>query len=77
MIQHEHLSGIKMSYLQTPKTYIVLIFAIATALHGCGKSEEELNILMDTYDQGWWDALDCVKRKGGSAWAAAKDCEDE
>ncbi len=58
--------------------YIVLLLGITVSLHGCGKSEKEVNILLeDTYNQGWWDALDCVKRKGGSAHAAAKDCEDE
>lgn len=58
--------------------YVFLLLGIAAALHGCGKSEKEVNILLeDTYNQGWWDALDCVKRKGGSAWVAADDCEDE
>ena len=60
------------------KVYLFLLMAIMLVLHGCGKSEEEVNILLeDTYNQGWWDALDCVKRKGGSAHAAAGDCEDE
>ena len=31
----------------------------------------------EAYEQGYWDALACVKRKGGSASAAAYDCEDE
>ena len=58
--------------------YYFLLLVITVALHGCGKSEEEVNILLeDTYNEGWWDALDCVKRKGGSAHTAADDCEDE
>lgn len=41
-------------------------------------SEEEVNIrLEDSYNQGWWDALDCVKRKGGLARNAADDCQNE
>ncbi len=56
--------------------HLFLLLLITAALQGCWKSEEEVNILLeDTYNQGWWDALDCVKRKGGSAHAAAEDCE--
>ena len=57
---------------------IFLFLTIAVTLCGCGKSEEDMNILLeDTYNEGYWDALDCVKRKGGSARNAADDCEDE
>jgi len=61
-----------------PRRPYFLLLVITVAIHGCGKSEEEVNILLeDTYNEGWWDALDCVKRKGGSAHAAADECEDE
>ncbi len=33
--------------------------------------------LDEAYEQGYWDTLNCVKRKGGSARAAADNCEDE
>jgi len=67
-----------MDSLYTNIKICFLLLVIATGLHGCGKSEEEVNILLeDTYNQGWWDALECVERKGGSATAAADDCEDE
>ena len=67
-----------MSSRYRNKMYFFLLLVITAALHGCGKSEKEVNILLeDTYNQGWWDALDCVKRKGGSANAAAVDCKDE
>ncbi len=60
------------------KMYFLLLLVVAVTLYGCGKSENEVNILLeDSYNQGWWDALECVKRKGGSAYAAADDCEDE
>lgn len=49
-----------------------------TFLGGCGTSEQEMDYLLDdAYAQGYWDALHCVKSKGGSARAAADDCEDE
>ena len=55
--------------------YLLCVFAL---LGGCGTSEEEVEYLLDdAYEQGYWDALACVKRKGGSAWAAADGCEDE
>jgi len=58
--------------------YYFLLLVVVAALYGCGKSENEANILLeDSYNQGWWDALECVKRKGGSAHAAADDCENE
>lgn len=57
---------------------IFLFLSLLVLLTGCGKSEDETAILLeDTYNQGWFDALDCVKRKGGSAYRAADDCEDE
>ncbi len=55
--------------------FLIFFFLI---LSGCGRSEEEVNILVeDSYNQGYYDALDCVKRKGGAAYSAANDCEDE
>jgi len=60
------------------KMYLFILLIITAALSGCGKSENEVNILLeDTYNQGWWDAIECVKSKGGSAHAAADECEDE
>jgi len=67
-----------MNSAYTSKMFVLILLGIVATLHGCGKSDEEVNILLeDTYNQGWWDALDCVKRKGGSAQSAADDCEDE
>lgn len=61
------------------KMYDYFLLLIVAALpYGCGKSENEVDILVeDSYNQGYWDALECVKREGGSAYAAADDCEDE
>ena len=54
-----------------------LLICLAS-IYGCGPSQLEMDISLDeAYEQGFWDALDCVKRKGGSAWEAADDCEDE
>ena len=56
----------------------IVVVILAIALSGCGRSEDEESILLeDTYNEGYLDALDCVKRKGGSAHGAARDCEDE
>jgi len=67
-----------MSELHRLPMYIVVVLILAAALPGCGKPEEEVSSLVeDSYNQGWWDALDCVKRKGGLARNAADDCEDE
>ena len=33
--------------------------------------------LDDAYEPGYWDALNCGKRKVASARVAAKDCEVE
>ncbi len=67
-----------MDSIYTSKIFVFILLSIVATLQGCGKSDEEVNILLeDTYNQGWWDALDCVKRKGGSARSAADDCEDE
>lgn len=58
--------------------FVFILLILTAALYGCGKSEKEVNYLMeDTYNEGYWDALDCVKRKGGSAREAADDCKDE
>jgi len=57
---------------------ILSVLAIVFLLSACGKSDEELYIITeDSYNQGYYDALDCVERKGGSAFSAAKDCKDE
>lgn len=57
---------------------ILLLLFIMAICQGCGPSEDEINIrLEDSYNQGWFDALDCVKRKGGSARNAANDCANE
>jgi len=34
-------------------------------------------LIEESYNEGYFDALDCVERKGGSAYNAANDCEDE
>ena len=57
-------------------TYLFLLLLITAALQGCSKSEEELEEeLEEMYYAGWWDALNCVKRKGGSADDAAEECK--
>lgn len=59
------------------KIITFLIICLFLFLNGC-KSDEEVNSLReDAYNQGYYDALDCVKRKGGSANSAADDCENE
>lgn len=58
--------------------FVIIILIVSVTLQGCGKSEEEINVLLeDAYNEGWWDALDCVKREGGSAEHAAYYCEDK
>lgn len=37
-----------------------------------GHSENDLE---ESYNAGWYDAIDCVKRKGGGAESAAEGCE--
>ncbi len=61
-----------------PKRISISLFIVLfVMLNGCGKSDEEVKILLEeTYNEGWYDALDCVKREGGSAYRAAEDCED-
>jgi len=60
---------------------LLLLLSLTTTINGCGPSEEEQEkqaiLLEDAYNRGYYDALDCVKRKGGSAYSAADDCEDE
>ena len=59
------------------KIFTILSIGLMVFLYGC-TSEEEINVLReDAYNQGYYDALDCVKRKGGSAISAADDCENE
>jgi len=65
-----------MNSIYTRIMFVFIILGIAATLNGCGKSDEEVNILLeDSYNQGLWDALDCVKREGGSAQDAADNCE--
>ncbi len=65
--------------LRQRKTVLASILLVSSAvLYGCGPSELDMEIQLDeAYEQGYWDALNCVKRKGGSAGVAANDCEDE
>ena len=50
---------------------------------GCGgsteenMSDDERALLEDTYYEGYFRALACVKRKGGSAESSARDCEND
>ena len=47
-------------------------------INACGESDTEIyRISEESYNQGYYDALDCVSRKGGSAESAAKSCENE
>jgi len=56
----------------------VVVLALAALASSCGRSEREEAILLeDTYNEGYFDALDCVRRKGGAAVSAARDCENE
>jgi len=56
----------------------LLIATLTVSLSGCGRSDRDEAILLeDTYNEGYFAALDCVKRKGGSANSAARDCEYE
>jgi len=59
-----------LKYKDTMFALILLVFL--TSLSGCGKSDVELE---DSYYEGYWDAIDCVKRKGGSATSAAENCD--
>ena len=63
-----------MKQMLTFITFLVCLFSLI----GCGKSDEEVNRISEySYNSGYYDALDCVKRKGGSAVSAAKSCENE
>ena len=54
-----------------------MLIGLLVLLNGC-TSEEEVNRLREeAYNAGYYDALDCVERKGGSARSASDDCEDE
>ena len=67
-----------MKSIYTSKKFVFILLSIVATLYGCGKSDDEVNILLeDTYNQGWWDAIDCVKDKGGFAQNAADYCEDK
>ena len=71
--------GVRPMNLRLRKIGIILFLLCSFEfLSGCGTSQNEMEYLFDdAYEQGYWDALACVKRKGGSAWAAADDCKDE
>lgn len=59
------------------KIVVILLIGIIALLNGC-TSEQEINRLREeSYNNGYYDALDCVKRKGGSAISAADECENE
>ena len=56
----------------------LFIATLTIALSSCGRSEsEEETLIEDSYNDGYFAALDCVERKGGSAVNAARDCENE
>lgn len=58
--------------------FAVILLCSSIVLTACGPSERETEYLLDeAYEQGYWDALNCVKRKGGSARTAADKCKDE
>jgi hypothetical protein len=64
----------------TISTGTFAFFTVSTSLFfaACSSSQDEQQILLDdTYNEGYFEALDCVKKKGGSARAAAEDCENE
>jgi hypothetical protein len=56
----------------------LLIATLIAALSSCGSSElDDAILLEDTFNEGYFAAIYCVRRKGGSAVSAARDCEDE
>lgn len=58
-------------------TICLISISFFTLLGGC-KSEDEVRRLREqAYNQGYYDAIDCIKRKGGSASSAASTCENE
>ena len=67
-----------MNWLQRKGVLTTLSLCGFATISACGTSDREMEYLLDeAYEQGYWDALACVKRKGGSASAAAYDCQDE
>lgn len=67
-----------MNILQAKTALSLTLLFCFVSLYGCGPSQRDIDIQLDeAYEQGYWDALNCVKRKGGSARVAADDCEDE
>ena len=64
--------------MNIPAINPILIICVCICLSACGASDNDVDVLIeDSYNEGYLDALDCVERKGGSAYAAAQDCEDE
>ncbi len=57
--------------------FLYLSVTLLTALSGCKTNDEVQNLREQAYNQGYYDAIDCVKRKGGSASKAADICENE
>ena len=57
---------------------LALLLLLTILISACGKSEKEVNMISESsYNNGYYDALDCVKRKGGNAKSAAQACENE
>jgi hypothetical protein len=57
---------------------VFLFIGFLPLITACGKSDTEIDRISEqSYNQGYYDALDCVSRKGGSAESAAKSCENE
>ena len=57
---------------------VFLLIGFLPLINACGESgTETYRISEESYNQGYYDALDCVSRKGGSAVSAAKSCENE
>jgi len=53
----------------------ILLFCLFLTLRNNYRLKEEVDSTEEAYNQGWYDALDCVKNKRGSADAAIRDCE--
>lgn len=56
---------------------IVLSITILFISSGCKTDDEVRNLREQAYNKGYYDAIDCVKRKGGAASRAADICENE
>ena len=57
---------------------LMTLLPACVSLSACGSSNSDISVMIeDSYNEGYFDALGCVKAKGGSANSAARDCEDE